>query len=449
MATAYDLARELSDLRRRLESVERTAQAPHTSIEGGSLTINDADGLPVVVLGDQGDGTYGVTAYNGATVNADVVSQETLDEIAAELELAEGAVTEALLAAGAVTETKIADNSISSPKVIAGAIQAGHIAAGAIDAGKIVAGAVTADKLAANAVTADKLDANAVTAGKIAAGAVTAGKIATGAITADKLDATAITGKTITGGLFRTAAIGNRLEVGAETYTPTGEAALRWAINTHDWAEPHITAGQGGETPGRYLYLRCGGTDGPYSAVRLNETGGILFETQEFGGSVNRLTLDSAGLTLNGVRMGMGRVGNAQSTANSAAVFAETAVLSITGLTFKANRAYRVRVGGAFTMTTAGIVRARLRNRATDPTTATEWADLGHFPATLANNPFDLSKVVYLRRVAATDLTGQTLALTLQASVAGTIHNGSPTAPRFLEIEDCGAATDYPYAVVI
>ncbi|MDG4792707.1 hypothetical protein [Micromonospora sp. WMMD1082] len=163
MTTAdEEIARTLADIKRRLAAVERTAQAPHTSIEGGSLTINRPDGLPAIVMGDLGDGTYGVVGYNDAAVHANTVPQELLDEIAGDLELAEESVTEAMLAVGAVTETKIADDAISSPKIVAGAIQAGHIAAGSIATDKLVAQAVTADKIAANAITADKVAATAI-----------------------------------------------------------------------------------------------------------------------------------------------------------------------------------------------------------------------------------------------------------------------------------------------
>ncbi|MBQ0893447.1 hypothetical protein KBX37_10125 [Micromonospora sp. U56] len=400
---------------------------------------------------------------NGATVYADVVPQSTLDEIAAELALSDGAVTEAILAAGAVTETKIADGAVSSPKIVAGAVQAGHIAAGSIDAGKLTAGAVTADKIAALAVTADKIAANA--------------------ITADKLDANAINGKTITGATLTAAGSdGSYVRVYTDTSKNTAAvdlqpptaagagllpASLRASVDpvsgqvSAALSGPH-TSGQSAPalhlTPGRRVTV-AGDTVHTVAtsaaSVRLGASGNFLVrhDIPDSSGDLFRVdvltgdTVIYGGLKVAGRDVGRGKVASAQATGNSAAVFAETSVLSIPSLTFVAGRAYRVRIGGAFTMTAAGVVRARLRDRTS--TFTVEWADLGHFPATLANNPFRLEATAYLRRTAATDLTAQTLALTLQASVAGTVHAASATAPRWVEIEDCGEAADFPQAVTV
>jgi hypothetical protein len=122
-----------------------------------------------------------------------------------------------------ITETKISDNAITTPKINTGAITAAKIAADAVTASKILAGSITGDRLTAGTITATQLAAGAVTAAKIAAGTITANELATGAVTADeiaagaitasKLSADAITGKTITGGLWRTATSGKRVEV--------------------------------------------------------------------------------------------------------------------------------------------------------------------------------------------------------------------------------------------
>ncbi|SCL32984.1 hypothetical protein GA0070616_4605 [Micromonospora nigra] len=128
MTSAQTIARQLADFDRRLSAVERTAQAPRTSIEGGALTINNADGFPVVVLGDQGDGTAGLTAYNGATVAAGPGALI----VANDLDLPEGSIT----------ETDIADDSISTPKLRANSVTADTLAAGAVTADAISAGAI-------------------------------------------------------------------------------------------------------------------------------------------------------------------------------------------------------------------------------------------------------------------------------------------------------------------
>lgn len=571
MSTAYDLARRLANIERRLNT--RTAQASRTSIEGGALTVNDADGTPVLSIGSQEDGTYAVAAMNGGQVVAN-----TLD-----------------LPAGSITETDIAEDSISTPKLRANAITADKIAAGAITADRLAVGMVGGELIAdgsfesadmcaarlagtagaaqpptgswdfvsggayhgaraavvypgptpgnkklyltpevpavpgdvytgsvavlaagspggacalglrvtaldgstsflplgvapsasaattwtvftgratipANAATvAAYIETNAHTAtGTWSVDAVSVRRvlpgveIADGAITADKIAATAITGKTITGGRFRTASAGEYLEIGEDAYF-NGHAAIRWQTGAGDWTEPHILGAENitGGTPGRHDLVLSGGSAGGRSAkVTLSDWrpfAEVFTQDQAAGkdasvmvspdGGVEISGHDGGRLRVDGRDVGRGKVASVHSVANSPALFAETAVLSIAGLTFRAGRAYRVRTGGTFTMTAAGVVLARLRDRTSSFTV--EWGNLGHFPASQAGSPFDLTKVVYLRRTAASDLTGQTLALTLQASVAGTLHTATATSPRYLEVEDCGEAADYPHAVTV
>ncbi|MEU5748247.1 hypothetical protein ABZ804_22245 [Streptomyces sp. NPDC047726] len=128
-------------------------------------------------------------------------------------DLIDGIVTEVKLAQDAVTAAKIALGAVTEPKILAGAITTDKLVALAVTAEKIAALAITTDKLAALSVTADQLAANAVTATKIAAGAIEATHIKAGAITAEKIDADALNGKTITGAIVRTAALGDRVEL--------------------------------------------------------------------------------------------------------------------------------------------------------------------------------------------------------------------------------------------
>ncbi|MEU7609559.1 hypothetical protein [Micromonospora sp. NPDC049204] len=178
---AEAIARRLADMDRRLTAVERGSQMSRTSIEAGTLVVNDPAGTPVLTVGRQDDGGYAVAGTNGGQVIATGVSQEVLDQIAADLELADGQVTEAKIAAGAVTETKIADDAITTPKIVAGAVQALQIAAEAISTGKLVAAAVTADKIASNSVTADKITANAIDGRTITGSILAGGEVITAA----------------------------------------------------------------------------------------------------------------------------------------------------------------------------------------------------------------------------------------------------------------------------
>jgi hypothetical protein len=56
----------LADLERRLQIMERTSRNALSSIRDGALTIQDAAGNPVVVIGKQADGTYGVRSLDAS-----------------------------------------------------------------------------------------------------------------------------------------------------------------------------------------------------------------------------------------------------------------------------------------------------------------------------------------------------------------------------------------------
>jgi hypothetical protein len=118
--TAERLAAKIARLEARLTAVERGSQMRRTSIEGGTLAVNDPDGVPVLLVGQQDDGTYAVVGVGAGRVVAN-----DLD-----------------LPAGSITETDISDGSISTPKLRANAITADKIAAGAITAEKISGDAI-------------------------------------------------------------------------------------------------------------------------------------------------------------------------------------------------------------------------------------------------------------------------------------------------------------------
>ncbi|MFE1270625.1 hypothetical protein [Streptomyces sp. NPDC058758] len=61
---AADLARTLHDLTRRLQALERSTQASHTSIEGGAMDIYDADGSLKGSVGVQPDGGVALVPVN-------------------------------------------------------------------------------------------------------------------------------------------------------------------------------------------------------------------------------------------------------------------------------------------------------------------------------------------------------------------------------------------------
>jgi hypothetical protein len=202
-------------------------QNPDEWTNGGSL-LKLPDELPIAPL-EYTSYLVAVTAVNLSGKESEksvpssgspnqVVPNDLIEDILADLELSAGQVTEASIAAGAVTETKIAPDSISSPKVIAGAILGVHILADQIDGGKLIAQAITSREIQALAVIAGKIDVNAVTAGTIAVGAVTAVKLEANLI---------ISSRFIAG-----SATGNRVEMhptqGLQAYTNGGALRSFW-----------------------------------------------------------------------------------------------------------------------------------------------------------------------------------------------------------------------------
>ncbi|MPZ13747.1 MAG: hypothetical protein GEU73_04885, partial [Chloroflexi bacterium] len=117
-----------------------------------------------------------------------------------------------------ITETLIADDAISTPKLQANAVTANEIAALSIAAGHLQANSVVSGKVAANAIVASNIVGGTITGAKIAAGTITADKLSVdnlAAINADLGNVIAgnIEGVTITGGTFRTAPSGTRVEI--------------------------------------------------------------------------------------------------------------------------------------------------------------------------------------------------------------------------------------------
>lgn len=146
-------------------------------------------------------------------VDADLIAAE-LNSPLSVWPFAPKAVTAGALADGALdASTVFGTGVITQNAIAANAIGANQIAANAITAGKIEAGAVTAAKIEALAISADKIATNAITADKISAGSITAAKLAAGTITGD-----IINGGLITGATLRTAASGERVEIGIDTF---------------------------------------------------------------------------------------------------------------------------------------------------------------------------------------------------------------------------------------
>lgn len=89
MSEARRLAEKLADLERRLADLEGTPQLGNSSIEDGYLDVNDADGIPVLRMGEQDNGVYGLLPFNGGVVHAN----ELEDAIVTEDKIADFAIT--------------------------------------------------------------------------------------------------------------------------------------------------------------------------------------------------------------------------------------------------------------------------------------------------------------------------------------------------------------------
>ncbi|MFD0353001.1 hypothetical protein ACFVHW_04515 [Streptomyces sp. NPDC127110] len=222
-----------------------------TDVHGGSLTLA-VPGYAPVWIRLVGVNTAAGTGPPSSAVQGtprQAVSQDLIDHIIGELQLADEAVTAAKVAAGAVT----------SEKIVAGAVQAVALAADAVAAGKIAAGAVTARELRALAVTAVHLAANAVTASAIQAGAIDATHIKAGAITADRL-ALGTTGNMISDASFEGELTSGRVTAAGAAWAVIADGngsakAVQVTATSASPATQNLTLAAVPVLPGESLYL--------------------------------------------------------------------------------------------------------------------------------------------------------------------------------------------------
>ncbi|NEW73770.1 hypothetical protein [Streptomyces rhizosphaericus] len=257
-ADARRFAALLDEYDRRLKALERSTQAAHTSIEGGTMDIYDADGnlkgsvgmqpdggvalVPVhtdppptpmpptvepvlagLVVGWDGtwDDSYATpTDFSLIQVHLGPTEDFPLDAttlVATITAMLGGTVTVAVEGYDPVWVRLVAQNtaSITGPPstavqgtprqavpkdLIDGIIDETKLAAQAVSQAKVKLGAIGTDQLAVSSVTAEKIVALGITAEKIAALAVTADKLAALSVTTDKLAANAVTASKILAG---------------------------------------------------------------------------------------------------------------------------------------------------------------------------------------------------------------------------------------------------------
>ncbi|MBM0275088.1 hypothetical protein [Micromonospora tarensis] len=137
----------------------------------------------------------------------------------------------------------------------------------------------------------------------------------------------------------------------------------------------------------------------------------------------------------------------ASSTSNSAAVLAETSLISITGVTFRAGMAYRLVLGGQLQGSVVNFSLWRVRN--STATSGADWGQFGHYGVPSASTPVALFGEHWLKRTTASDLEGQTVSVNVNASAGTVTHIGTATSPRYLLIEEWGPAAKCPQGLAI
>ncbi|MFF2731769.1 hypothetical protein ACFVS9_28160 [Streptomyces sp. NPDC058008] len=277
-----DIGRELAALKKRLETVERSARLSSASLDNTALQVKDGAGSLRGILGQQGDGTTAVNIVNGAAppapatptaapalggvsvgwagafANGAIIPMDwarvevhaspaagfspTADTLKATIETAQGGIVYipsttplyvALLARNTSGAASPATTTVGpyTPKPVAGEIGIGEI---------------TGTLIADNAITTPKVFANAVTTAKLAAGSVDA----------VALKADAITGKTITGGVINGAEFhsdngtGGLVDIANGAVIATGASGWKAVIETHQYTPAFGFVDSAGATAG-------------------------------------------------------------------------------------------------------------------------------------------------------------------------------------------------------
>ncbi|MFD4394369.1 hypothetical protein [Kitasatospora sp. NPDC058478] len=296
-----ELARRISALETSLTEASRSSRLAYSSIDDGALTVTSGGKLRAII-GQQPDGTTGITAVNGPVPPAPTAPTATpalggvrvswdgrfvngspspLDLARVEVHAAPAAgsapspvtlvttidtpqggvvtvptstpvwvVLVARTTSGKASAPSAAASAGPAPvvaqEVLAGIVGELQLAADAVTAAKIATGSISDKALADAAVTATKLGQAAVVAGKIAQDAVTNGTIAADAITAREIAAGAITTSELAAGAVTT----STLAAGAVTTGQLAASAVTAskvssnAITTSKLAADAVAAGK-------------------------------------------------------------------------------------------------------------------------------------------------------------------------------------------------------------
>lgn len=151
-------------------------------------------------------------------------------------------------------------------------------------------------------------------------------------------------------------------------------------------------------------------------------------------------------LTFYGISAGRGLRSRISDTASSAAIgTTETVVLTVLSRPYRANRCYRVKVGGQASISvTTNTMGWQLRKTNATGQIVGVWSRTPS-PSTTGIESMNLEANF---TVGAADVTA-VMVLTLQASAGTATHAGSANRPRKVEIYDCGAASSFPNEPVL
>lgn len=134
----------------------------------------------------------------------------------------------------------------------------------------------------------------------------------------------------------------------------------------------------------------------------------------------------------------------ADSAASSAAIGAETVVLTTGSFTAKDGRAYRISWRGRFASSAAQTATMRLRRT----NAAGQLLDVWQWIYGAAQSlPFH--NQVYVKRAAGAGDLSTTIALTLQASAGTNTNTAAATDVRYVQVDDAGSAADYTNAIAL
>jgi hypothetical protein len=205
------------------------------------------------------------------------------------------------------------------------------------------------------------------------------------------------------------------------------------------------------------------GDDAAGSEVRINQNGGpdgLLFIGSDANLVSSRFNVETgseieieAGATLDiqlgstfiadSVSLPRGRRAYSSSQANSAAIGVETAVLTTGGFVARDGRAYRFVFSGGVAGSVANTSTFRVRKNTSAGALV---AGAFNFPTT-SGSAQSLGAEFIGTNTTGADLASYNVCLTLQASAGTSTQNGSATHPRYIHVEDIGAATSFTNSI--